>query len=246
MLKRLKAALRKTVLFPRWIGVVYIDAAMQRAALHAKGIVLDVGCGARPHEPLLLTHAASYYGVDRPREEQPAAPDVVADAMVLPFRASAVDTVVATELIEHLPHPEAFLREAARVLRPGGVVIVSAPFMEPLHEEPRDFFRFTGHGLRCILERHGFRLLSLEAKGGWWSVVLGSFVNQAIYELFNPQRPDGGRRDNPLLTAMALPLCATAQAAGFLLDKVAGGRRYTLGYVAVAALAGTVPESAAP
>jgi hypothetical protein len=74
----------------------------------------------------------------------------------------------------------------------------------------------------------------LRAKGGWWSVVVGSYVNQSLYEWVNPARPDGTRRNNPIGLALALPLCAVAQAVGYGLDRVLPSRRYTLGYVVVA------------
>ena len=225
---------------PRWIAVAYIDPILEGIRPLIHGTVLDVGCGSRPHESRLARDATRYVGIDRPGPG-PARPDVVGDAMALPVRSRAADAVLATELLEHLPRPADFLAEAARVLRPGGTLVLSTPFLEPLHEEPRDFFRFTTHGLRVLLVESGFEVRSIQRKGGWWSVVVGSFVNQALYDLANPERGDGRRRDNPVLIALVLPLCALAQVVGYSLDRLWPGRRYTLGYVTVATLAHSVP-----
>jgi len=236
--------LRTSVWHPRWIAIAYIDPILEGLRPLVHGTVLDVGCGARPHETRFARETAQYVGIDRPTTGQ-ARPDVVGDAMALPVRSACADTVLATELLEHLPHPADFLAEAARVLRPGGTLILSTPFLEPLHEEPRDFFRFTPYGLRVLLVEAGFEVRSIQRKGGWWSVVVGSFVNQAIYDVANPERADGRRRDDPILMALAIPLCACAQLLGYGLDRVWPGGRYTLGYVAVATLAETAPPAAA-
>jgi SAM-dependent methyltransferase len=234
----LRERLRGTVLFPRWIGTVYAEPLLAQVALRASGTLLDVGCGRRPFEQLFAARVGRYIGLDWPSSRERARPDVVGDALALPLRAGAVDTVLATELMEHLPSPDAFLAEVARVLRRPGVLILTVPFMEPLHEEPRDYFRFTPHGLRALLERHGFAVEQVLAKGGWWSVVVGSFVNQTLYDWANPERPDGRRRDHPLALALVVPLCSLAQVCGYLLDRVFRSRRYTLGYVVLASVGG--------
>jgi SAM-dependent methyltransferase len=214
--------------------VVYIDAALRRLGDQVHGDLLDVGCGRRPHEAALGRRVRRYVGLDWPARPERAGPDVVGDALRLPFLPHSFDTVLATELLEHLPAPGAFLAEVARVLRPGGALLVSVPFMEPLHEEPRDYTRFTAYGLRYLLEAAGFHVEHLLGKGGWFSVVLGSFLNQALYLWANPEDGQGRRRDNPLVLALVLPCCAAAQVLAYALDRVIPSRRYALGYVAMA------------
>jgi SAM-dependent methyltransferase len=231
---RMRAALARSVLHPRWIGRVYMEPALQEASVFAGGVLLDVGCGRRPYEALFAGRVSRYVGVDWPRRADPSAPHVVADATRLPFRAVCADTVLATELMEHLASPDRFLEEVARVLRPSGTLILSVPFLEPLHEEPRDFYRFTPHGLRAVLARHGFALERLWAKGGFWSVTLGSFGSQALYGSVNPEDEQGRRRDNPLVLALALPVCTLLQLLGYGLDRLLRSHAYTLGYVALA------------
>jgi SAM-dependent methyltransferase len=155
--------------------------------------------------------------------------------MNVPLKSASVDTVLATEVMEHLPSPRQFLAEVARVMRNKGHLILSVPFMEPLHEEPRDYYRFTPHSLRALLTSHGFVVEHIWSKGGWWSVVLGSFVNQALYDWATGLDANGQRRYS-ILTALVLPFCAAAQFLGYTMDRVFTNSKYTLGYVVVACL----------
>lgn len=220
-------------LFPRYIGIVYIEPAMRQAQPYARGIMLDVGCGTRRYESIFRRSVDEYIGLDWPEIENRAYPDVVGDAMCIPFMTGSIDTILATELMEHLPSPQIFLAEVARVIRNNGVLILSVPFMEPLHEEPRDYYRFTPYSLRVLLEQNGFSIRQLWNKGGWWSVVLGSFVNQAIYNWASSLDESGHRRYG-ILTLIVLPVCAILQWLGYHLDRVFHSRKYTLGYTVVA------------
>jgi SAM-dependent methyltransferase len=233
---RLKQTLANTWLYPRYIGTVYMRDALGRASEYARGVMLDIGCGLRPYEEIFAPRVTRYIGMDYPVTLDKARMDVMADALRLPVSDESVDTVLATELLEHLPDPIQFIRQVARVLRSSGVFIFSVPFMEPLHEEPRDFYRFTPYSLRLMLEHEGFAVRHVWPKGGWWSVVLGSFFSQGLYDFANPiNRQDGTRSDGPA-RFFVLPFCAAAQWAGYTLDRLFKESRYTLGYVVVAAL----------
>jgi SAM-dependent methyltransferase len=222
----------RTWLFPRHITQAYMRPLIMNAADLMSGRLLDIGCGRRPYEDLLAHRLTRYVGMEGSATSWSRA-DLLGDALDLPFSDGSFEVVLATEVMEHLPDSDRFLSEVGRVLSPGGVVVVSVPFMEPLHEEPLDFYRFTPYGLRVLLERHGFESHSISARGGWWSVVLGSFVSQALYDAVNP-RAGRGRRRSPLVAGWVLPVCAIAQLAGYGLDRLFRSRRYALGHLAVA------------
>ncbi|WP_268890881.1 class I SAM-dependent methyltransferase [Cognatilysobacter lacus] len=122
------------------------------------GAVLDVGCADRWIENELPGHCA-YVGLDHPAiggATYGARPTIFGDATRLPLRDGVFDYVVALEVVEHLPDPYAALQEMARVIKPGGGLILSMPFMYPVHDDPHDYQRFTEHGLARALAMVGF------------------------------------------------------------------------------------------
>jgi SAM-dependent methyltransferase len=82
-----------------------------------------------------------------------------------------VDTVLCTQVIEHVRDPQSLLRESARVLRVGGHLILSAPLMNVVHEPPYDYFRFTPYGLRLLFENAGFEVVCIRHQGGGWAML---------------------------------------------------------------------------
>lgn len=108
-----------------------------------RGFTLHVGCVDDPerigvHEwlhPRLLRKDAAIVGVDfsvsglheMVKRDVAGAGLVCGDAMRLPFRSGTFDTVIAAEIIEHVDNPGALMSEGARVLAPGGTLIVTTP-----------------------------------------------------------------------------------------------------------------------
>lgn len=153
-----------SILSTRWLL-----ACLTNARPYSVGRVLDVGCGHRPYERFF--EHTSYIGVDRERLGRSGA-HVAADGGALPFAANSFDTVVCTEVIEHVADPWRLMEEVARVLVSGGHLILSAPFVHPLHEEPYDFFRFTHFGVQYLLKGAGFELVARWERGGALSVLI--------------------------------------------------------------------------
>lgn len=134
-------------------------------AQHARGRVLDVGCGHMPFRAAALAHAESYEGFDV--EARTGGVTHIGDAQDMRGIATAgYDTVFCFEVLEHLPRPDLALAEIARVLRHGGTLLLSVPHLSRLHEEPHDYFRYTRHGLRSLLERTGLEPVEISPFAG--------------------------------------------------------------------------------
>lgn len=134
------------------------------AAVQARGVLLDVGCGRTPYREV-FAQVDRYVGLDGKRESRV---DVYGDGMALPFRDGCVDTVFCSQVLEHVPEPSQMMGEMVRVLKKGGLLILTAPHMWGIHEEPHDYFRFTGYGLAYLARKSGLEEVTVRPMAGYW------------------------------------------------------------------------------
>lgn len=127
-------------------------------------VVLDIGAGDAPYRELFRHCKYITTDWENSLHEGGREADVVASAEALPLEDGAVDAVLSTQVLEHLPDPAAVLREACRVLRPGGGVFLTVPFVWELHELPFDFWRFTPASLEQLLTGAGFVDITVEPR----------------------------------------------------------------------------------
>lgn len=134
---------------------------------YAKGRLLDLGCGSVPLYEAYRSHVTSIACVDWANSAHANSYlDLEWDlGTPLPFTDQSFDTIVLSDVLEHLSDPWLFWREANRLLAPGGHVILSVPFLYWLHEEPHDFFRYTRHALRRMAETNNFSVEQLDSLG---------------------------------------------------------------------------------
>lgn len=126
------------------------------------GKVLDVGCGNKRLQHY-LPPSCEYVGIDF----NPAA-DIKIDISQdrYPFDDNSFDYVICNAVLEHVNNDNYVLEEIFRVLKPGGTLYVSIPFMQPYHADPEDYRRYTSYGLAHLLKQHNFVPLEpLEAYG---------------------------------------------------------------------------------
>lgn len=124
-------------------------------------------------------------------------------------------------MLEHLERPGDALNEAHRLLRPGGHLILTAPFFWPLHEEPRDFYRYSPYGLRFLLEEADFEVCEVVPLSGAWT----TFALQWSYALTKYRR-------GPLTPFVSL-LTRFVQWAGPRWDRVDFQPRFSWNHLAV-------------
>ena len=142
------------------------------AAGYARGRMIDVGGGRKPWQPIFAAHVSEHVCVDHVYREDVRGPvvDVVATAYDIPLPDAGAQTVLLTEVLEHLERPADAVAECFRLLEPGGHIIATTPLFWPVHDA-RDFYRYTPQGLRYLFETAGFEVVHLEPLGGLWSTV---------------------------------------------------------------------------
>ena len=123
------------------------------------GKMLDYGCGNSPYQTLF--NGIDYWGIDISVNEEK---DQILkfDGNKIPFDDDAFNSVLCSEVLEHVPNVESTLSEICRVLKPGGKLLLSVPFMWEEHGHPNDFRRYTLEGIRSVLKYNGFDIISTE------------------------------------------------------------------------------------
>jgi SAM-dependent methyltransferase len=135
--------------------------------------VLDIGCGRKPYADLFAD--CEYIGLNHSIDD--ATPDVIGTATMLPFADESLDLIFCTQVLEHVGEPWVLFEECYRTLKAGQILVLSAPFYWPLHEEPNDYYRFTKYGLRQLSDRAGFVEFQLWEDGGDFSRLCISMLH---------------------------------------------------------------------
>ena len=153
----------------------------QALAMHARGRLLDLGCGKVPFYEAYRPHIQEVVCVDWPGSAHGALHvDEFCDlSQPLPFADAMFDTVLSSDVIEHLPNPELAFQEIGRVLAPGGTLILNTPFLYMLHEVPFDFLRHSRYSLERLSALAGLHIEELNELGGLLH-VLGDLVGKAV------------------------------------------------------------------
>jgi SAM-dependent methyltransferase len=211
-----------------WLANHKIIAALERVRQHARGELLDVGCGSKPFAPLFVGRVQRYWGSDlrASRYLGQARPDAFATAEAQPFRSGTFDTVLGLSMLTYLPEPGLMLAEAHRVLKPGGMLILEFTQMVPLHDEPHDYFRFTRYGAEYLLGQAGFDMVEAVPVGGLWARVGLTMIAGLNRVNRGPTR---------ILTELPVRLLYVILQTGFeLLDRLFFDPREVLAHVVVA------------
>lgn len=223
MAKRLSSILEKNWLVNR-IAEEMLVSTLER---HASGRLLDIGCGDKPYEELTKAYISEHVGLDHVETMHDRNKiDLPGTAYDIPAPDGSFDTVLCTAVLEHLEEPKKALIEACRVLRKGGNAIFLVPLFWHLHEEPRDFFRYTRYGLEYLFYESGFEILELEPLSGFWV----TFGQELVYYL---QRFRRGGLINPLYWIIP-PIGALIQQACYMLNKTDRSKEFTWMYLVVA------------
>lgn len=205
-LKRLSARLKETIFHPQWIANRYHSISRRKLSELRSCKVLNIGSGDSNYSRLLHP-SNSILCLDYPVTNQRYIniPDVYGDACTLPVANESMDVVLLLEVLEHIGEDLQAIDAAKNVLKNGGKLFLSIPFMYPIHDSPHDYRRFTLYGARFILKEHGFRILT-EIKHGNSLVTVIQLTNLSLLEIVR----DTGKKNQftgLLVLSVMYPVC---------------------------------------
>ncbi len=202
------------------------DTALKQAAKsYFYGRLIDIGCGTKPYKLMLSSIVNEHIGVDHwssPHDKSNV--DLVGSAYEIPVPAESFDAALCTAVLEHLEEPQCALAECFRILKPDGRAIYTVPFIWHIHEEPRDFYRFSKFGLEYLFKKSGFTIVEIKALSGFW-VTFGQMLSYNINR-FNR----GPLRWLRIVDAV----CLLVQGLAYLLERIDKTEDWTWMYLVVA------------
>ena len=203
----------------------------QHLPRYARGRLIDLGCGKVPLYGCYRRLVDEVTCVDWPQSvhafsDREGHLDLEADlSQPLPFADASFDTLILSDVLEHVPTPEALWFEMARLLTPGGHLLLNTPFLYGVHEAPHDYARYTEYALRRFARQAGLDVPLLLPIGGSLHVLADLLAKHLVH-----------------LPAVGNALASAVQGAVALLDRsrlgqrvsARTGPRFPLGYFMVA------------
>jgi SAM-dependent methyltransferase len=156
----------------RLMSDLQADGYQTAISKYAHGSLVDLGCGNAPLCGMYKPLVTEYTWADWPNSaHQMFDLDLEVDLNGrLPFASARYDTILLSDVMEHIAEPDLLFSELVRIARPGGSIIVGVPFFYWLHEEPHDFHRYTKFKLKHFGEKHGAPAVDIWEAGGAFDV----------------------------------------------------------------------------
>lgn len=206
---------------PTFVGLFVNPFYFARKALYEriktiapcfKGRALDIGCGQKPYQNLFC-NVTKYTGleIDTLQNRLNKKADHFFDGKSLPYEDSSFNTVIMSQVLEHIFSPDSFLSEVNRVMCDDAKLLITVPFVWDEHEQPHDFARYSSYGLTALLERNG--LIVVEH----YKTVADA---RAIFQLINAYLYKVYCHSNQYFIILVVLLIATINVLGAVLYKI--------------------------
>jgi len=165
----------------------HLRNSMSQTSSYLHGKCIDIGSGNSPYKKEILNNVDEYICVDKGSVHKHMFSTskesfIDADIKELPFEDETIDSIVLTQVLEHIDEPYIALSELKRVLKKDGIIILSVPFIYQAHATPYDFFRFSEYGLKELCKKYDFEILEFHYQG-YLGTTLVSILNGFIWQL---------------------------------------------------------------
>ena len=156
------------------IAQLQIEAYEPLIRKYITGAALDCGCGTVPYYEWYKDQIDDVTCVDweETHGANPFLDHVVDLNQPLPFPDAAFNSILLTDVFAHVAKPDLLMSEFARVLRPGGHVVITSPFFYWISEPPHEYYRYTQYALRRFCDENLLEVCELSAYGGRIDVML--------------------------------------------------------------------------
>lgn len=149
---------------PWWLVTYLNQKYLALARPYIRGAVLDIGCGEKKYADLFKIER--YISVELAVKFRP---DIIANGEALPFSSETFDSILSTQVLEHVRDLDKFMLEVIRVLKQGGYFVITVPFIGRLHNIPNDYLRFSEFGIRNIFNKYGLSSIMVKPMGGFFT-----------------------------------------------------------------------------
>ena len=190
------------------------------------GTTLDAGSGGFNRYGGLFKKMTKYVSLDIKSE---CKPDIVGPVDNIPLGDNSVDSIICTQVIGDVVNPDKVIKEFYRVVRPGGTVLLSESFMNEIHGEPFDYWRFTNYGMKHLFETNGFTILKFEQIGGFFSVQAQNTIRYLIEKFKLNQGGFFSSIVSPFINIFGKFLIFLDK-----IDKSQANRKFSIGWLAIA------------
>jgi len=212
--------------------------------IKAGEIVLDTGAGCCPYKNYFshTTYESTDFEPTINIKQKETKHTFYCSLENIPIEGDYYDSIINTQVLEHVEYPQKVINEFFRILKPKGKLFLTAPQSAGLHEEPNHFFNFTNYGLQSLFENAGFKIVSIKPRGGmFWYLAYQmielpkTLLNQYLFE--SEYNKEIKFKPKPLalilipLYILSIPFTRyIIPLVFFYLDRIDLNKKLTLGY----------------